>query len=64
MCQAIQTIADRAADRAANKARTATLLQSLKNLMNNMNLTAEQSMDILEIAENERNTLMQLLISM
>lgn len=38
-----------------------TSLQNLKNLMKNMNLTAEQAMEILQISASEREKYMKLL---
>lgn len=55
VCQAIQTIADRAAE----QKRMDTLLDNIKNLMEKMGWSAEQSMDILSISENDRKSLIK-----
>ena len=55
MCQAIQTIADRAAE----QKRMDTLLDNVKKLMERMGWSAEQSMDVLSIPESDRNSLAQ-----
>lgn len=55
VCQAIQTIADRAAE----KKRMDTLLDNVKKLMERMGWSAEQSMDVLSIPESDRNSLAQ-----
>ena len=43
------------------KERISTLLNNIKNLMEKMGWSAEQSMDVLDISENDRKTLLQLL---
>ena len=55
VCQAIQTIADRAAE----QKRLDTLLDNVKKLMERMGWAAEQSMDVLSIPESDRNSLAQ-----
>lgn len=55
VCQAIQTIADRAAE----QKRMDTLLDNVKKLMEKMGWSAEQSMDVLSIPESDRNSLAQ-----
>lgn len=55
VCGAIQTIADRAAKRATEQTR----MDSIKNLMEKMGWSAEQSMDMLGVPENERQLLLQ-----
>jgi len=55
VCQAIQTIADRAAE----QKRMDTLLDNVKKLMERMGWSAEQSMDVLSIPESDRNSLAQ-----
>lgn len=68
MCLALQTIAERAAKEAtekeakeaklrAEKERLNTLLQTVINLMNNLGLSAEQSMDAIEVTDNDRKLL-------
>lgn len=59
VCQAIQTIADRAAE----QKRMDTLLDNVKKLMEKMGWSAEQSMDVLSIPESDRNSLAQRLKS-
>ena len=55
VCQAIQTIADRAAE----QKRMDTLLDNVKKLKERMGWSAEQSMDVLSIPESDRNSLAQ-----
>lgn len=55
VCQAIQIIADRAAE----QKRMDTLLDNVKKLMEKMGWSAEQSMDVLSIPESDRNSLAQ-----
>ncbi len=53
VCLAIQTIADNAAD----KRQIETLLQSIKNLMQTMGWTAEQTMDNMKVSAADRKAL-------
>ncbi len=53
MCEAIQGMMKKAADRE----RITTKLNDIQNLMRKMNLTVEQSMDILDVAGNDREEL-------
>ena len=48
-------------EEAARKERISTLLKSIKNLMEKMGWSAEQSMDILSVSENDRKELSQML---
>ncbi len=48
-------------EEAAQKERVSTLLKSIKNLMEKMEWSAEQSMDILIVSENDRKELSQML---
>lgn len=57
MCLAIQQMNEEA----AQKERISTLLNNIKNLMEKMGWSAEQSMDILNVSENDRKALSQLL---
>lgn len=57
VCLAIQQMNEEA----AQKERISTLLNSIKNLMEKMGWSAEQSMDILSVSENDRKALSQLL---
>lgn len=54
VCLAIQQMNEEA----AQKERISTLLQSIKNLMNNLGLTVEQAMDALSISEKERKSIL------
>ncbi|EOS40018.1 hypothetical protein C808_00989 [Lachnospiraceae bacterium M18-1] len=47
-------------EEAAQKERISTLLKSIKNLMEKMEWSAEQSMDILSVSENDRKVLSQM----
>lgn len=58
MCEAIQGMVKKAADRE----RITTKLDDIQNLMRKMNLTIEQSMDILDVAETDREELSRLLV--
>ena len=58
MCGAIQGMMKKAADRE----RITTKLNDIQNLMRKMNLTVEQSMDILDVSGNDREELNQLLV--
>ena len=53
MCKAIQDMKKEAADK--------TLLDSIKNLMKNLKLTAEQAMDALGIAAEDRSRFVSML---
>lgn len=57
VCLAIQQMNEEA----AQKERISTLLNNIKNLMEKMGWFAEQSMDILNVSENDRKALSQLL---
>ncbi|EET60938.1 hypothetical protein BRYFOR_07004 [Marvinbryantia formatexigens DSM 14469] len=57
VCKAIQTIADRAAE----KERIDTLQNSIRNLMKTMGMTAGQSMRAIGVSENDRKILEKLL---
>lgn len=48
--------------KAADRERITTKLNDIQNLMRKMNLTVEQSMDILDVAECDREELNQLLV--
>lgn len=61
VCLAIQQMNEEAAQEAAQKERISTLLNNIKNLMEKMGWSAEQSMDILSVSDNDRRTLLQLL---
>lgn len=55
VCFAIQQMNEEA----AQKERVATLLSSVKSLMEKMGWSAEQSMDVLNVSENDRRSLAQ-----
>ena len=57
VCLAIQQMNEEA----AQKERISTLLNNIKNLMEKMGWCAEQSMDVLNVSENDRKVLSQLL---
>ncbi|MCD7863873.1 MAG: hypothetical protein LUG61_10300 [Lachnospiraceae bacterium] len=57
MCQAIQTLNERAAEKAANERQIEVLLQSVKNLMKNLGLSSDQAMDVLGISNSDRNSI-------
>lgn len=48
-------------EEAARNERISTLLKSINNLMEKMKWSAEQSMDILSVSENDRKELSQML---
>ncbi len=57
MCQAIQTLNERTAEKAANERQIEVLLQSVKNLMKNMGLSSDQAMNVLGISDSDRNSI-------
>ena len=57
MCLAIQQMNEEA----AQKERISTLLSNIKNLMQKMGWSAEQSMEVLSVSETDRTALLQLL---
>ncbi len=54
MCLAIQQMNEEA----AQKERISTLLQSIKNLMDNLGLTAEQAMNAMGVSETDRKSIL------
>ena len=54
MCLAIQQMNEEA----AQKERVSTLLQSIKNLMSNLGLTAEQAMNAMGVSETDRKSIL------
>lgn len=48
-------------EEAAQKERISTLLNNIKNLMEKMGWSAEHSMDVLSVSENDRRALSKLL---
>ena len=61
VCIAIEGMKKEAAEEAAEKATNETIMNNIKNLMNNMKWTAEQAMEALGIASDERKRLLPLL---
>jgi len=65
VCLAIQQMKEEAAREAAKKAaqeeRVSTLLQAIKNLMENLGLTAEQAMNAMGIPETDRKSILPLM---
>ena len=59
VCKAIEVIAERAAVKAAEKERIDTLADMIERLMDKMEWTAEQAMDILSISEVDRELLLK-----
>jgi hypothetical protein len=59
VCIAIEEMKKEAANIAANKERTIILISNIKNLMDSMGWSAEQSMDMLKIPENDRLKLLE-----
>lgn len=57
VCQAIQTLNQRAAD----KERITTLIKTIKNLMDTMGWSAEQTMDNMKVSESDRKSLVPFL---
>ncbi len=57
VCLAIQQMNEEA----AQKERISTLFANIKNLMEKMGWSAEQSMDVLSISDSDRKALWQLL---
>ena len=58
VCLAIEQMNEEAAQKAAQKERISTLLRSVKNLMDNLGLTAEQAMNAIGVSETERKNIL------
>lgn len=58
VCLAIEQMNEEAAQKAAQKERISTLLQSVKNLMDNLGLTAEQAMNAIGVSETDRKNIL------
>ena len=54
MCEIIRRNREEAAAEAAAEAIRNSTIEHLKNLIENLKLTAKEAMDVLEIPENER----------
>lgn len=63
VCLAIQQMNEEAAQKAAQKERISTLFANIKNLMEKMGWSAEQSMDVLSVSDSDRKAIRQLLKS-
>lgn len=63
VCLAIQQMNEEAAQKAAQKERISTLFANIKNLMEKMGWSAEQSMDVLSVSDSDRKAIWQLLKS-
>lgn len=61
VCLAIQQMNEEAAQKAAQKERISTLFANIKNLMEKMGWSAEQSMDVLSVSDSDRKAIWQLL---
>lgn len=61
VCLAIQQMNEEAAQKAAQKERISTLFTNIKNLMEKMGWSAEQSMDVLSVSDSDRKAIWQLL---
>lgn len=59
VCLAIRQMEERAAEKAAEKERISTLLQSIKNLMETTGWSAERAMDMLLVSESNRREIKQ-----
>ena len=59
MCEAVQNYAEKYAEQKAEIARLNVLLDSIRNLMANMKLGAEQAMNLLGVNESDREILMK-----
>ena len=57
MCEAVENYAKSYAEKYAEIARINVLLDSIRNLMANMKLGAEQAMNVLEVNEHDREIL-------
>lgn len=60
MCESVQGMIDDAVEEAMEKENIA-LAENIKNLMKNMNLTAEQAMEALGLSEEKMQTMRKLL---
>lgn len=54
VCQAIQTLNQRAEEKGRETGRIENLVQNIRNLMKNMGLTAEQAMGVLDVSDSDR----------
>ena len=61
VCLAIQQMNEEAVQKAAQKERISTLFANIKNLMEKMGWSAEQSMDVLSVFDSDRKVIWQLL---
>ena len=59
MCEAVQNYAEKYAEQKVETARLNVLLDSIKNLMENMKLGAEQAMNVLGVNDQDREILMK-----
>ena len=59
MCEAVENYAKSYAEQKAEIARLNVLLDSIRNLMANMKLGAEQAMNLLGVNESDREILMK-----
>ncbi|MCD8118125.1 MAG: hypothetical protein LUE29_01300 [Lachnospiraceae bacterium] len=55
VCQAIQTLNQRAEEKGRETGRIENLVQNIRNLMKNMGLTAEQAMGVLDVSDSDRD---------
>ena len=63
MCEAVEnyakSYAEKYAEQKAENVRLSSLLESIKKLMANMKLGAEQAMNVLEVEEHDREILLK-----
>lgn len=59
MCKAVDELAERRAERRAEERRLDTIVNNLKSIMKTTKWTLEQSMDVLELSEEDREILIK-----
>lgn len=59
MCEAVERYAEQKAEQKAENVRLNVLLDSIRNLMTNMKLGAEQAMNLLGVSESDKAILMK-----
>ena len=59
MCRAMEEMRREATEKASKEQNILTLLNSVKNLMKNLGITAEESMKAIGVTEEEKNILLK-----
>ena len=61
MCEAVEKYAEKRAEKESAKAELRVRIESIRNLMKNLKLTAEQAMEYIGIPKSEYSKYMNLL---